>query len=67
MSQADDAHTALPLVGTGHFMPQAEQFDASLVRSTQAVPQRVFVPQSTTQAPFSHSCPVEHLVPHEPQ
>ena len=68
MSQADDAHTPLPLdAGGGHTLPQVEQFYASLVRLTQAVPQRVFVPQSTTQALFSQSCPVAHLVLHEPQ
>ena len=67
MSQAELEHVALPLAGTGHLLPQLEQFKGSLARLTQALPQRVFVPQSTTQAPFSQSCPVEHLLVHEPQ
>jgi hypothetical protein len=56
MSQPEAVHTALPLDAGGlHLVPQAKQFDVSVARLTQAVPQRVLVPQSTTHAPFSQS------------
>jgi len=55
MSQPVAAHTAVPLAGTLHLLPQVRQFNGSVARLTQELVQRVLVPQSTTQAPFSQS------------
>jgi len=53
MSQPVLVHTAVPLAAGGlHFVPQLKQFDVSVDRFTQEVPQRPSVPQSVTQAPL---------------
>lgn len=59
MSQPDEPHTAEPFEAGGlHLVPQLLQFDVSVARFTQEVPQRV-VPgmplQSITQAPPTHT------------
>jgi hypothetical protein len=48
-------------------LPQAPQFEVSLLVSTQAAPQVVLVPQAEVQAPFSHTCSVLQSLPHAPQ
>lgn len=68
MSQPVAVHTALPLAAGGlHLVPHIRQFDVSVARLTQLVPQRVLVPQSTTQDPFSQSWLAEHEVVQLPQ
>jgi hypothetical protein len=54
MSHIEEAHTAEPLAGGAvHRFPQFPQFEVSFVRFTHVLPQRVRVPQLTTQEPFS--------------
>lgn len=68
MSQPEPVQTALPLAEGGlHLVPQLRQFEVSVARFTQELPQRVLLPQSTTQVPFSHSWLAEQDVLQEPQ
>ena len=54
MSQVEALHTAEPFAGGAvHRVPHIPQFDVSFVRFTHVLPQRVKVPQLTTQEPFS--------------
>ena len=68
MSQPELVQTAEPLAAGGlHLVPQLRQFDVSVARFTQDVPQRVWLPQSTTQLPFSHTWLAVQEVLQEPQ
>ena len=68
MSHPELVQTAEPFDAGGlQRVPQLRQFDVSLARLTHEVPQRVRLPQSTTQAPFSHTWLAVHDVVHEPQ
>jgi hypothetical protein len=55
MSQPEAPHTALPFEDGGlQRLPQLKQFDVSVARLTQVLPQRVWpLPQLTRQAPAS--------------
>lgn len=56
MSQPELAQTALPFAAGGlQRLPQLKQFEVSVDRFTQAVPQRLRLPQSTTQVPDSQT------------
>ncbi len=50
-----------------HTVPQAPQFEVSLVVSTQDAPQVVFAPQSVVHFPPWQTCPAPHALPHAPQ
>lgn len=65
MSQpAAPAQTALPFAaGAAHLLPQVLQLYGSVDRLAQVWPQRVSAPQSKTQLPASHSCPVAQTWP----
>jgi hypothetical protein len=68
MSQPELPHTAVPFDAGGlHLVPQALQFEVSVARFTHELPQRVWLPQSTTQLPFSQSWLAEQEVLQEPQ
>jgi hypothetical protein len=56
MSQPVVLHTAVPLdAGGSHLLLQVKQFDRSVAKLTQVLPQRDSAPQFTTQLPFSQS------------
>jgi hypothetical protein len=56
MSQPDVVHTAEPFAGGGvQRVPQARQFEVSVDRFTQLLPQRVRFPQLMRQLPPSHT------------
>jgi len=59
-------HEGAEWAGPGHTLPQAPQFEASLVVSTHAAPQVVLV-QSRVQAPFSQTWPEPQTFPQAPQ
>jgi hypothetical protein len=53
--------------GGAHWLPQLTQFAVTVDRLTQALPQRLRLPQSTTQVPDSHTSFDEQELLHEPQ
>jgi hypothetical protein len=50
-----------------HTVPQAPQFEVSLVVSTHDAPQVVFTPHSAVHLPPSQTCPAPQALPHAPQ
>jgi len=66
--QLEPEHVAVELVGLLQAMPQPEQFDGSVVVSTQRPRQFVWsAAHDDVQPPFEHTCPSPHALPQPPQ